>query len=105
MTPGILARSSEGEGLVTCHKLCLSRRESGRGYPSLELVQIARQSPPDCRRHSFLNSGMRRCIVWAWGTSIIGSLEAIGSMDDIVQHDTVLKLWYRVAVEPGPESG
>eukprot|EP01043_Picozoa_sp_COSAG02_P013371 COSAG02_NODE_533_length_20665_cov_216.617281_14_plen_173_part_00 len=35
------------------------------------------QSPPDCRRHSFLNSGMRRCLVWAWGTSIIGSSKAI----------------------------
>eukprot|EP01043_Picozoa_sp_COSAG02_P043164 COSAG02_NODE_3734_length_6311_cov_70.627173_4_plen_187_part_00 len=45
-----------------------------------QLVQIARQSPPDCRRHSFLNSGIRRCLVWAWGTSIIGSLEAIGSI-------------------------
>eukprot|EP01043_Picozoa_sp_COSAG02_P054009 COSAG02_NODE_6052_length_3841_cov_1.903795_4_plen_92_part_00 len=28
----------------------------------VKLVQIARQSPPDCRRHSFLNSGTRRCL-------------------------------------------
>ena len=66
--------------LLRCRRPPASIDASISSCPS-ELVQIARQSPPDCRRHSFLNSGMRRCLVWAWGTSIIGSSRAIGSID------------------------
>ena len=56
---------------------CPAPASAGQQDEPQQLVQIARQSPPDCRRHSFLNSGMRRCLVWAWGTSIIGSSRAI----------------------------
>ena len=55
-----------------------------------QLVQIARQSPPDCRRHSFLNSGMRRCLVWAWGTGIIGCSRTLYQyIPNLYQHHTI----------------